>query len=45
MKSLIGFHIFTGCDTTSAFAGRGKVNPLKLILNGARYVQALAQLG
>ena len=45
MKSLIGFHSFTGCHTTSAFAGRGKVNPLKLILNDARYVQAFAQLG
>ena len=45
MKSLIGFHSFTGCDTTSAFAGRGKVKPLKLMLNDARYVQAFAQLG
>ena len=25
MESLIGFHSFTGCDTISAFAGRGKV--------------------
>jgi hypothetical protein len=45
MKSLIGFHSFTGCDTISAFAGRGKVKPLKLMLNNATYVQAFAQLG
>ena len=45
MKSLIGFHSFTGCDTTSAFAGRGKVKPLKLMLNDTRYVQAFVQLG
>ena len=45
MKLLIGFHSFTGCDITSAFAGRGKVKPLKLMLNDARYLQAFAQLG
>ena len=45
MKSLIRFHSFTGCDTTSLFAGRVKVKPLKLMLNDARYVQAFAQLG
>ena len=45
MKSLIGFHSFTGCDTTSAFVGRRKVKPLKLMLNDARYLQAFAQLG
>ena len=44
MKLLIGFHSFTGCDITSAFAGRGKVKLLKLMLNDTRYVQAFAQL-
>ena len=24
-RSLLGFHAFSGCDTVSAFAGRGKV--------------------
>ena len=45
MESLIGFHSFTGCDTISAFTGRGKVKPLKLILNDASYVHAFSQLG
>ena len=45
MKSLTGFHSFTGCDTISAFAGRGKVKPLKLVLSNATYVQAFAKLG
>ena len=44
MKSLVGFH--TGCDTISAFAGKGKVKPLKLMLNNTiLYVQSFAQLG
>jgi len=30
--SLIGFHSFTGgCDTVSAFAGRGKLNALQMV--------------
>lgn len=29
--SLIGLHAFTGCDTVSAFAGRGKLNALKMV--------------
>ena len=28
---VIAFHVFTGCDTVSAFAGRGKTGPLKLL--------------
>ena len=29
--SLIGLHAFTGCDSVSAFAGRGKLNALKMV--------------
>ena len=29
-KCLIGMHAFTGCDTVSAFAGRGKITALRL---------------
>ena len=29
-NALIGMHAYTGCDTTSAFAGRGKIRALKL---------------
>ena len=43
MKSVIGFHGFTECDAISAFAGRGKVKPLKLVRD-IRYVEAFAQL-
>ena len=29
--SLIGMHAYTGCDTTSAFVGRGKLGAIKLM--------------
>ena len=45
MKSLIDFHSFTGCDTISAFTGRVKVKPLKLMLRDTRFVETFAQLG
>ena len=32
--ALIGYHSFTGCDTVSAFAGRGKLSALKLLKKG-----------
>ena len=39
MKSIVGFHSYTGCDTIS------KVKPLKLMLNNTIYEQTFAQLG
>ena len=45
LDSLIGLHSFTGCDTTSAFAGKGKVKPLNLMMKDIRYVKAFAELG
>ena len=44
-KALIGLHAFTGCDTVSVFAGKGKVKALKL-LKSEYYVRvAFNQLG
>ena len=45
MKSLIGFHSFTGCDTISAFAGPGKVKPIKLMLKDEKYIKMFSRLG
>ena len=45
MESLIGLHSFTSCDTTSAFAGRGKVKPLTLMLKEQDYVETFLLLG
>ena len=33
-KALQGLHAFTGCDSVSAFSGRGKVSALNLIMKG-----------
>lgn len=30
-KSLLSLHAFTGCDTVSAFSGKGKLKPLKIM--------------
>ena len=32
-RALIGMHAYTGCNTVHAFAGKGKVKPLKLLTN------------
>jgi len=46
MEALIGVHVITGCDTSSAFSGKGKwktVQPLQR--KGERYVRAMASIG
>lgn len=43
--ALPGLHAFTGCDTTSSFAGKGKKGPLKLCMNDSEYRQAMSMLG
>ena len=35
-EALPSFHAFTGCDSTSAFIRRGKLNPLKILTGGAQ---------
>ena len=44
-KALLGLHGFTGCDTISAFSGKGKVKPLQLILKNIAYVDLFASIG
>ena len=43
--SLIGMHAFTGCDTVSAFAGRGKMTTLKQVKIDKTYQDAFHELG
>ena len=45
MKSLIGFHSFTGCDTISAFNGRGKLKPIKLMLKDEKHIKMFSRFG
>ena len=43
--TLLALHAFCGCDTTSAFKGRGHVLPIKTIEKLPRFTRSLARLG
>ena len=44
-RALIGMHAFTGCDTVSAFAGRGKAKALKLLVSNVENQDMFFKLG
>ena len=44
-QALPGLHALTGCDTTSAFVGKGKKAGLPLIMNNDCLHAAMARLG
>lgn len=44
-KALIGMHTYTGCDTVSAFEGKGKVRALKLLTCNKEHQNTFLQLG
>ena len=44
-EALIGLHVFTGCDSTSSFKGRGKRQPLQVLLKNVHYASAFTKLG
>lgn len=44
-KALLALHAFTGCDTTSAFKGKGKVRAIKWLLKDTIILNALSKLG
>ena len=44
-KALLGLHAFTGCDSTSAFKGKGKVRAMKWMLKDDIILKAAAALG
>ena len=44
-SALLGIHAFTGCDSTSAFKGKGKIRPMKLILKSPSFCSAFSKLG
>lgn len=43
--SLVGMHAFTGCDTVSAFAGRGKIASFKQLKSDKTFQEAFSELG
>ena len=44
-NALLGLHAYTGCDTDSAFSGKGKVKPLKLMMKNGKYISTFASIG
>ena len=44
-KCLIGMHAFTDCDTVSAFAGKGNITALQLVMQHTSYQEMFKQLG
>ena len=44
-SALMALHVLTGCDTTSAMKGIGKVKPIKLLQKEEKFENCLCQLG
>ena len=44
-RALLGLHAFTGCDTVSAFAGKGKIRVLTILKANAEFKEVFAQFG
>ena len=44
-SALLGYHAYTGCDTVSAFSGRGKVGPFKILVGNVKFQKAFTELG
>ena len=44
-KCLPGLHAFTGCDSVSAFSGKGKLTALTLVKRRPAYQELFQQLG
>ncbi|KAG1662160.1 hypothetical protein GQR58_021078 [Nymphon striatum] len=44
-QALVSVHAFTGCDTTSAFGGCGKLDPLKLLKSSQGHMNTFNTLG
>ena len=43
-QALIGMHAFTGCDTVSDFAGKGKAKALKMLTHSKDYQDTFMEL-
>lgn len=45
VEAVVGLHPFTGCDSVSAFKGKGKVKALRLMMESNCYIRAFCELG
>ena len=44
LSALLGVYAFTGCDTVSAYSGKGKVRAVKLISKKKKYVELFKKI-
>lgn len=44
-SALLGLYAYTGCDTVSAFAGKGKLKAMKLLVAETEYIDLLCKVG
>ena len=44
-ETLPGLHAFTGCDTVSSFAGKGKLSALTIVKRDTDFQNAFSELG
>ena len=44
-RNFIGMHAFTGCDSVSSFAGKGKAQALKLVMTDSESRNTCTKLG
>ncbi|KAL2095547.1 hypothetical protein ACEWY4_007695 [Coilia grayii] len=45
ISALLALHAFTGADCTSAFKGKGKVQPMKILNQNSKFIQVFAKVG
>lgn len=45
ISALLALHAFTGADCTSAFKGKGKVRPMKILSQNSKFIQIFAEVG
>ena len=45
LNALPGLHSFTGCDSVSSMAGKGKATALKLMMTSSKFVTTFVHLG
>ena len=44
-NTLLGLHAYACCDTVSAFSGKSKLKPLKLMMENEKYISTFAVIG
>ena len=44
ISALLALHAFTGADCTSAFKGKGKVRPMKILNQNSKFLQIFAEV-